>query len=105
MVIEADTMCLPAPDLAIEILSPSAEKYDRGLTFNDYAIHVVKEYWVINIGTKTIKQYFLEGDQYMLQVKSKDGNLVSQVVDGFTIPVDALFDEQKNLVTLQTILA
>ncbi|MCW3105650.1 MAG: hypothetical protein JWQ09_156 [Segetibacter sp.] len=40
----SDQMLFPAPDLAIEILSNTTEKIDRGIKFIDYAAHGVAEY-------------------------------------------------------------
>jgi Uma2 family endonuclease len=43
-----DQMKFPAPDLIIEVLSPSTEKVDRGAKAEDYAAHGVGEYWLID---------------------------------------------------------
>ena len=38
-----DQMQFPAPDLVVEVLSPSTEKYDRTTKFQDYAAHGIRE--------------------------------------------------------------
>lgn len=99
-----DQMLFPAPDLVVEILSKSTEKTDRGVKFDDYAAHGVKEYWLIDPVQQTLEQYLLTGKQYHLEFKGRTGEIESRVVKGFRIPVKAIFDETENLVALQKIL-
>lgn len=56
-----------APDLAVEILSRSTAKNDKGYKKTAYAKAGVKEYWIVNPVDKSIEQYFLEGEQFILQ--------------------------------------
>jgi Uma2 family endonuclease len=39
--------CLGAPDLIVEILSPSSAKYDLTVKFNLYEVSGVREYWIV----------------------------------------------------------
>ena len=43
-----DRGCEGAPDLIIEILSPSTEKNDRVLKYEEYMQAGVKEYWIVD---------------------------------------------------------
>jgi Uma2 family endonuclease len=97
-------MLFPAPDLIVEVLSPSTEKYDRGIKFTDYALHGVSEYWIIDPAQKSAEQYFLKGDAYELEFKGKTGSITSRAIEGFTIPVAAIFDEGENLKALQQLM-
>lgn len=99
------TMFFPAPDLVVEVLSDSTENRDQGVKFEDYALHGVGEYWIVDAETETIEQYFLAGTAYKLHVKVKDGTITSEVIDGFILPVDAAFHTEKNLRVLQNLLA
>lgn len=81
----------PAPDFVVEILSPSTETRDRGVKFEDYALHAVKEYWLIDPATEVIEQYTLNDDEYVLANKLKKGSISSLAVPGFIIPVAAVF--------------
>ena len=94
---EPDQMQFPAPDIAVEVLSPSTEQYDRETKFQDYAAHGVKEYWMIDPKTEIIEQYILENEQYELLLKAKDGTIESVVLPDFKIQIRAVFDEQLNL--------
>ena len=99
-----DQMKFPAPDLAVEVLSPSTAEHDRGVKFEDYAAHGVAEYWIVDPELETVEQYVLEGERYALQMKSGSGELVSVAVAGFEIPVRALFDDAENLRVLRQLL-
>ena len=44
-----------APDLAVEVLSPSTEGYDRGYKRELYARHGVREYWLVDPDLETIE--------------------------------------------------
>jgi Uma2 family endonuclease len=46
-----------APDLVIEILSPSTAKRDRGVKFEVYERHGVREYWLIDLDSQFIEVY------------------------------------------------
>jgi Uma2 family endonuclease len=96
---------LPAPDLVAEILSDSTRHIDRGVKFEDYAAHGVREYWIIDPDAELVEQYLLETDAYVLRLKMNSGILTSQVVEGFTIPVRAIFDENENLAVLRKLLS
>jgi Uma2 family endonuclease len=102
----SDQMKFPAPDFIVEILSPSTEKYDWGIKLEDYALHSVAEYWIIDPDKETVEQYLLSEEKkaYELGVKVNSGLITSSVIDGFSIPVRALFDEQAQWMTLQEII-
>jgi Uma2 family endonuclease len=89
----SDQMLFPPPDLAVEILSPSTEKYDREIKYADYAAHGVTEYWIVDPEQKTIEQYLLAGKDYRLHVKlQEEGVLHSSVIQGFSIYVAEIFN-------------
>jgi Uma2 family endonuclease len=98
-------MQFPAPDLIVEVLSPSTEEKDRGLKCEDYAAHGVREYWLVDPATQTVEQYLLQDDTYQLLTKARSGTIASVAVHGFDIPIHAVFDKATNLQTLQQIVA
>ena len=99
-----DQMKFPVPDLAVEVLSPSTAERDRGVKFEDYAAHGVMEYWILDPEAETVEQYVLDGERYALRMKSGSGELASVAVEGFAVPVRALFDEDENLRVLRQLL-
>jgi Uma2 family endonuclease len=56
---------LGAPDLVIEILSPSNSKKEMDLKFDLYEENGVKEYWIVNPLDETVYIYVLENDRYI----------------------------------------
>jgi Uma2 family endonuclease len=52
-------MLFPAPDFVVEILSKGTARKDKGIKKEDYALHGVKEYWIIDPIKQTIEQYLL----------------------------------------------
>jgi len=101
---KSDQMQFPAPDLAVEVLSPSTEKFDRETKFQDYAAHGIREYWIIDPENEFIEQYFLQAEEYELLLKAKDGTIESIVLPEFRIQIRAFFDEKLNLEELKRMI-
>lgn len=97
-------MKFPGPALITEVLSPSTEENDRGIKFKDYALHGVSEYWIVDPEEQFIEQYILNDDTYKLKMKSSTGILKSPVLTGFEIPVESIFNKEKNLEVLTNFL-
>ncbi len=55
-----------APDLAIEILSPSTAGNDRGRKMELLARHGVREYWLVDPEAMTIEVHWLTGTRFAL---------------------------------------
>lgn len=56
-----------APDLVVEVLSPSTMKRDRTYKKDIYAQCGVKEYWLVDTNNKSVEQYLLQDGQLVLQ--------------------------------------
>ncbi len=82
----------PAPDFIIEILSDSTKDRDYGIKMTDYALHGVKEYWIIDTDALSVEQYLLKNKQFELSQKLKDGIIKSEAIAGFSIPVKEIFE-------------
>ena len=83
----------PPPDFIIEILSQSTEYKDRGIKFQDYALHGVAEYWLVDTENQTVEQYFLKEDSYELHLKLNQGYLESPTIAEFRIAISDIFEE------------
>lgn len=55
-----------APDLVIEILSPSTLKRDKIAKKKSYAYYGIPEYWIIDPNSAVLEQYILAADRYEL---------------------------------------
>ena len=100
-----DQTRFPAPDLVIEVLSPSTESKDRGIKFRDYAAHGVTEYWIVDPDEEMIEQYILKDEAYHLRVKTNTGVVRSTAIEGLAVPVRAAFDEAEKLAAVRAMLA
>lgn len=85
--------CLGAPDLIVEILSPSTTEKDLTYKYDLYESHGVREYWVVSPGDKTLQIYTLESnDRYRpsrLYVRSN--RVFSTVLEGFSVDLSDIF--------------
>jgi Uma2 family endonuclease len=81
-----------APDLIVEILSPSNTNYDRETKFKVYQDAGVPEYWLVDYEAKTVELFTLVEGVYTLVGKYTGDDVVSsaQLAD-FKITVDSLF--------------
>jgi Uma2 family endonuclease len=85
-----ETLHFPVPDFVVEC----TERNDRGVKFDDYASHGVREYWIVDPRNMTLEQFVPGADRkYNLTLKSKSGEVASIVVEGFAIPITAIFDQ------------
>lgn len=55
-----------APDLVVEVLSPSTAKRDRGYKKNAYESAGVPEYWLVNPADRSVEVYRLAEGRYVL---------------------------------------
>ena len=85
-----------APDLVVEILSPSTSRKDQNEKFNLYQRSGVKEYWVVDPTGHWIQQYVLgPHGQFGIEVTFEGkGTLECQVLPGFRLIVAELWPEK-----------
>lgn len=79
-----------APDLVVEILSPSTKRRDRGRKAEIYAQFGVREYWIVDPQARSVTVFALRGDRYE-PLPQPGGVARSEVLAGLTIDVAALF--------------
>ena len=81
-----------APDLVVEVLSPSNWLYDRREKFQAYRKAGVPEYWIVDYRARTIEVFFLEKGAYVLLGQYRLGEIArSRVLEGFEVTVDEIF--------------
>ena len=75
-----------APDLVIEILSPSTAEKDRTFKRALYARHGVREYWMVDPLAKTVT-VLLSGEHgfELAEVYGEGQTLTSPMLEGFTL--------------------
>jgi Uma2 family endonuclease len=81
-----------APDLVVEVLSPSTANDDLITKFQTYERYGVKEYWIIDPKDNSIKVYLHnEGRLSLGQVVQCHGLIESKVLSGFAVEAEYLF--------------
>lgn len=79
-----------APDLIVEIVSPSNRAHDEQTKFGLYAANRVAEYWIADPEQRTLRIFALHHGAYAL-VPNEHGIARSVVLPGLEIDVAALF--------------
>jgi Uma2 family endonuclease len=81
-----------APDLVVEIASPSTAGYDRRTKQDSYAAAGVREYWIADPIALTVELLVLEGNEFRsLGVFQRQALLPSRVIEAFLVPVEQFF--------------
>ena len=81
-----------APDLIVEILSPSSARRDWGYKRELYARQEVKEYWIVDPTNRVVFVMLLKDGVLRLEATYGKGDTVtSSTLEGFAIDVDDLF--------------
>lgn len=89
-----------APDLVIEILSPSTAYYDIKKKYKVYERYGVKEYWIVDPELKGIEIFLLkkgdstlrEGNFELICKVYEKGAAKSEVIDGLEIAIEEIFE-------------
>jgi Uma2 family endonuclease len=90
--IDLDQVIRHAPDLCVEILSPSTEATDRGRKLQMFARYGVPEYWIVDPVNEVIEVHRLEAANYVLvQRATGDDEVESSVVPGATLRAGSVF--------------
>lgn len=81
-----------APDMIIEILSPSSGNYDRISKKEMYARFGVKEYWIVDPEKQWIEIYLNKANEFELKQRlDKKGEAKSHVLQGFQVALKDIF--------------
>jgi len=87
-----------APDLVVEILSPSTKRIDQGIKLRLYERFLVQEYWIVDPERETIGVYRLQDDRLQLsdellrQGGASAPVLSTPLLPGLEIPLGKVFD-------------
>ena len=89
-----DHGCKGAPDLVMEILSPSTRRHDRLTKFNLYQQAGVREYWIVDPADKSIQVFVLEDGRYSAKdFGTAEDTLRVNVLEGCTIDLAQVFSQ------------
>jgi Uma2 family endonuclease len=75
---DAELDTLLNPSVIVEVLSPSTERYDRGVKFAHYRrLDSLQEYVLVAQGTPRVEHFRREGDQWVLTEISDPGGALA----------------------------
>lgn len=92
-----DRGCRGAPDLIVEILSESTASKDLNEKLRLYLRHGVREYWVVDLWSRTISVHLLQADGRYgpVALYNATDKLPSTVLDGFVVDLENAFKDIK----------
>lgn len=83
-----------APDLVVEILSPSSIRNDRGIKQRLYQRLGVQEYWIVDPKNNAIEVYrLIEGVYDLVSFAVERGTVDSTAITGLQVENSEIFDE------------
>lgn len=87
--------CKGAPDLVVEILSPSSLRNDRLVKLRLYQRAGVREYWIVDPENKTVQVFLLDsnGTLYPHEDYGREDVAKANVLDGCFIELNKVFSE------------
>lgn len=89
-----DHGCKGAPDMVVEVLSPSTQRHDRLVKLGLYQRAGVREYWIVDPGNKTVQVLTLTNGLLLPQeVYERDGVAKVNVLDGCFVELSKVFAE------------
>ena len=80
-----------AADLTVEIISPESIGRDRGEKFIEYEAAGIREYWIIDPDRRITEFYRLGADGYYNLIPTPDGVFYSDVLSGFFLRTEWLW--------------
>ena len=96
-----------APDLIVEVLSRSTEKWDKGYKKKLYEQCGVREYWIVDPDAKYIEVYLLKNGEFVLddiyrlppnvedltpdELESYKTEVPVSLYDSFSVPLEEIF--------------
>ena len=85
--------CLGAPDLVIEILSPSTSLRDRVIKLRRYLQAGVREYWIVDPESWSVSVHVLKNGEYVINAYGSDESVPVHVLEGCEISLMDVFAE------------
>jgi Uma2 family endonuclease len=88
-----DKNCIGAPDMIVEIRSPSTARYDLTTKFDLYERVGVREYWVVCPYAKTVDVFILqENGKYDEGTLYEEGKIPVHIFGGYELDFEDIFD-------------
>ena len=87
--------CRGAPDMVVEILSPSTQRQDRFTKFSLYQRAGVREYWIVDPENKFVQSFWLEDGRYAVKEFGAAGDKMRvNILEDCVIDLSEVFPEE-----------
>lgn len=88
--------CKGAPDMIVEILSPSTQRHDQLVKLGLYQRAGVQEYWIVDPENKTVRVMLLDGGGafQIHEIYSREDVAKVNVLDGCYIDLSKVFPDE-----------
>jgi len=90
-----DKGCIGAPDLVVEILSPSTARNDWNKKFNLYEKAGVREYWIVDPNAKMVHVFLLQedGNYDFGTIYESSQKVPVHILEGLEIDLKEIFED------------
>ena len=85
--------CNGAPDMVIEVLSPSTSKHDKHRKLSKYMNAGVREYWIVDPIEKSVSVNIFDSEPIFIGYYQADETVPVYVLDGFEISLQDVFKQ------------
>ena len=85
--------CNGAPDMVVEILSPSSIRHDRVRKLRVYQNAGVREYWIVDPDSNSVSVHVMENGRLITSIYSGDDIVPVHVLEGCEIHLSDVFTE------------
>ena len=84
--------CVGAPDMVIEVLSPSTALRDKVLKYRWYLSAGVREYWIVSPDDRTVMVHVLQNGEYVSRPYGDADTIPVNVLEGCVIDLSEVFE-------------
>jgi Uma2 family endonuclease len=86
-----DKSLIGAPEMIIEVLSPSDRIHDTYIKFNAYRDAGVREYWMVDPQDRTVFKCVLSDGNYLIEVFDQNSNISVSTLPGLMIDFSSIY--------------
>jgi len=86
-----DRGCKGAPDLVVEILSPSTASMDKVAKLNKYQEAGVREYWIVDPESNSVLVFTLKDGNYIVHAYGETETVSVSILENCTVDLNEIF--------------
>jgi Uma2 family endonuclease len=86
-----------APDLVVEVISPSGIAYDSGAKLDRYLEAGVRECWIVNPAEHVVRVYTKKPGGETMKAYGRDDTVPAEIFPGLAVSFKAVFDAAEKM--------